>query len=507
MSKGKRYNGEDTHKLNMKKVIATIIALLVIIMFIIVVIKVINSSKDNSGKNITLAYYTAYENEKWGVINSKGETIIKPQYDEMIVIPNKEKDIFIVTYEVNYDNNSYKTKVIDKNNKELFSNYNKVEAIQNQDTQNSIWYSTSCLKVEKDGLYGLIDFSGKVLLECQYDSIEPLLTVKNSLVTIKDNKKGLVSETGTVIINNEYEDITALTLQYEDGYIVKNSEGKYGVIGTNKKIIVPVEYDQILNVKSEDTYVVKNSEKLMTYNSSSNTTIDIDANNVKSVDNKNIIVNKDDKYGIINISGEQVIEPKYQDLKYIFSDYYIAKLNDKYGIINSQDETKLEFNYDNLTYRKDADFIEGSISSEINSDLIDRNMEVKLSGIISEINIDKGYMKVRIENEYKYYNFKFEEKKNTQILLGNTLFLSKKDDKYGYVNKNGVVVVNYIYDDATEQNNSGYVAVKKDGKWGALDEKGNVVVEPTLTLENNPIIDFIGTWHLAEDINAGYYTK
>ena len=85
--------------------------------------------------------------------------------------------------------------------------------------------------------------------------------------------------------------------------------------------------------------------------------------------------------------------------------------------------------------------------------------------------------------------------------------MSKQDVKYGYVDQNNVVVINYIYDDATEQNDSGYVAVKKDGKWGAINSKGETVVEPKYTLENNPIVDFIGTWHLAEDINAGYYTK
>ena len=116
-------------------------------------------------------------------------------------------------------------------------------------------------------------------------------------------------------------------------------------------------------------------------------------------------------------------------------------------------------------------------------------------------------MKVRVNSDYKYYNFKFEEKKNTEILANNTLFLSKKDGKYGYVDKNNVVVVNYIYDDATEQNDSGYVAVKKNGKWGAINSKGETTVEPTLSLENNPIIDFIGSWHLAEDINANYYIK
>lgn len=139
--------------------------------------------------------------------------------------------------------------------------------------------------------------------------------------------------------------------------------------------------------------------------------------------------------------------------------------------------------------------------------MFDKNFSLKLSGIVSEINVDKGYMKVRVNSDYKYYNFKFEEKTNREILKSNTLFLSKKDGKYGYVDKDNVVVVNYIYDDATEQNESGFIAVKKDGKWGAINSKGETVVEPKYTLENNAIIDFIGSWHLAEDINANYYTK
>ena len=39
-----------------------------------------------------------------------------------------------------------------------------------------------------------------------------------------------------------------------------------------------------------------------------------------------------------------------------------------------------------------------------------------------------------------------------EILTDNTIFLDKKDGKYGFVDKNGVVVANYIYEDATEQN-------------------------------------------------------
>lgn len=505
MGRGRRYDKES--KLNIKKVAAVIIAIVVIIMFITIIVKLIKSNDKRTAKNIPVGYYAIYENQKWGVINGEGKIIIEPTYDEMIVIPDISKDVFIVTYDINYEDGTYKSKAINSKNQDLFTNYENVEAILNYNKQNSIFYYDNCLKVEKNGAYGLIDFSGKQLIDCLYDEITPVPYLKNSLITIKDDKKGLISSTGAVLINNEYISISGLTEKYEDGYIVKNSENKYGVIGTNKKIVVPVQYEDIESAHSGNYYIVKEDGKLKIFNSSTNEDIETNAAEVKSIDGENIIIKSGNNYGLIDISGEQKLEAKYQDLTYTFSEYYIAKENNKYGIIDSEGNVKLEFKYDYLTYRKDEDFIEGSNNESINSDIIDRNLEVKLSGIISSINLEDGYMKIRVNNEYQYYNFKFENKKNTELLSNNTLFLAKKDGKYGYINKDGVVVVNYIYDDATEQNKYGFAAVKKDGKWGAIDEEGNMVVECTLELKNNPIIDFIGTWHLAEDINSGYYTK
>ena len=97
--------------------------------------------------------------------------------------------------------------------------------------------------------------------------------------------------------------------------------------------------------------------------------------------------------------------------------------------------------------------------------------------------------------------------KVTEVLSSNTLFVSKKDGKYGFVDKNGNVVVDYIYDEAQEQNSYGFAAVKKDNLWGAIDSKGNVVVEPKYNLEDYLIIDFIGKWHLGQDINMNYYCE
>ena len=68
-------------------------------------------------------------------------------------------------------------------------------------------------------------------------------------------------------------------------------------------------------------------------------------------------------------------------------------------------------------------------------------------------------------------------------------------------------VVECIYDDAREQNEFGFAAVNKDGKWGALQSNGAVLLEPSVVLDNSINIDFIGTWHLNENVELNTYTK
>ena len=85
-------------------------------------------------------------------------------------------------------------------------------------------------------------------------------------------------------------------------------------------------------------------------------------------------------------------------------------------------------------------------------------------------------------------------------------FAFSENEKYGYENKNGERIVDCIYDDAKEQNEYGYISVKKDGLWGCLNKAGQVLVETRVNLDNNLVIDFIGQYHLGEDINLMYYT-
>lgn len=502
-SRGRRYDGEP--KLNIKKVIAVIIVLAVIIMCIALIIKFAKKEGNTDTKVVSNSYMSAYSNGKWGVINSKGEAVILPNYDEMILVPDPSKPVFICTSDVNIENGTYNSFAINNEGKKLFESYEKVEALQNMDTNGVVFYDTNALKVYKNGKYGLINLTGKELLSPEYDSINPLNKIKNSLLTVKDGKYGLVDNSGNSIIDNLYTEITALTNKYEDGYIVKNEDGKYGIINYNKKQVLECKYDEIKNVYGSNMYVVKEAGKVKVIDSNGNTKLESGFDEIVSIDSSNIVIKRNSKYGVVNSLGETKIEPTYEYLEYTFDGNYIAKKDGKYGIVNLSNETKVDFSYVNMIYMKDENFIKAE-REDFKTDLIDNNLSVKVTGTISEINSSKGYIKVRENGEYNYYNFKLEKKNAVEIFTSNTLFLAKKDGKYGYADKNGNVIIDYIYDDATEQNDYGYVAVKSGGVWGALDQNGKNVISPSYKLEQNTIISFVGKWHLAPDLNANYYT-
>lgn len=501
MSKGKRYETEG--KLNYQKVIAVILAIIVLIMFIFIIRNVFAQKEETIESS---AYYALYASDKWGVINQAGQTIIEPSYQEMIVIPDETKEVFLYTYDINEETGEYKTKAINSKNEAIFTDYEQVEPIINYDENNQAWYEKNILKVKKDGKYGLINLNGTQLLACEYEEITALQGIENSILIKKDGKFGLANDTGSILIEPNFTEIKNLGKTYKEGYITINQDGKYGVVSTTKMQLLENKYDEIKPVYLPNYFLVIEAGTLKVINSSGETILQEGFDDIKSETSKGFIFTKNNLYGEISKSGEILIEAKYQDLKEAKDGDYIAKQNEKYGIIDSVENIQLAFDYTAINYNETANLYIAE-KEDLNTYIIGPDYQIKITGILSELNEEKQYIKMRIEDDYKYFNFNCEEKANTEILNENTLFLSKQDGKYGFINKTGDVVVDYIYDDATEQNIQGYAGIKKDGLWGSIDKEGNIVIEPKYNLDNNFIINFIGKWHLGQDINMNYYCE
>ena len=574
----------------MKSKKGLIIFLIISLIIFIFICYNVFSKKDKYNINfeeINQRQYFLDFDEKYGVINKNGEEIIDTNFD-MIQIPNPSKDIFVCMSNYNAETGSYETKIYNKNREELFTNYEKVEAISRQESLDNIPYEKSVLKYKENGKYGLINLSGKKITKPIYDDIQALeykegmLTVKQNdkfgiiningdeiikvkydgiqadqyslnenhnkkagfIVSIKTNdgyKFGYINYKGKTLLETEYNEIARINYinddesvylvafkngqaglfknkskvlenEYEDiqfdninNLLILQRNGKQGVSDLDGKKIIQLEYDNIIitgnsiNAQKGDEVTVFNSEgeKLKNSNFIS----------VLETDNKNyfITIDKNENYGVIDKDDNVIIDNKYTFIDYLFDNYFVAQNEQKIGIVDDKGKEVIKFDYDVLQKIEGTDLIQG-IKNE-NIDLIDKNMKKILTMKNAQIDIKENYIKIYNSEDRKYLQYDGKEVSNINVIKEAKLFAKKSNNKWGFVDKNGNIKIQYTYDMVTELNEYGYAGIKLNGKWGVINSEGKIIQEPIYDLQElEP--QFIGKYYKV-DLGYGenFYTK
>ena len=150
-----------------------IIAILIIVGIVVFVINTQKHKKITPTEVSNYNYFVTEIDEKYGVIDKTGKTIIEPQY-EYIQIPNPEKPIFVCLYDYNVETREYNSKVLNESGKEILTQYSKVQAIPNNNTSINNSYQTNILKYKDNDKFGLISVDGKKITNAIYENIETL---------------------------------------------------------------------------------------------------------------------------------------------------------------------------------------------------------------------------------------------------------------------------------------------------------------------------------------------
>lgn len=297
--------------------------------------------------------YFVYKNENGlsGVIDNKGNLIIDAKYDNL-KIPNPTKDVF-ACYEG--------SKIVMKNSKgeTLYQNYDYVEPIKLKNIATDLMYEKTVLKYEKDGKYGIIDFSGNKITENTYDSIENLQYREGYLIVTKDNKYGIIDIEGKVLVQAVYDEVASDEFESEtnkykySGFIVsvKTDDGyKYGYVDYNGKVLLDTKYNDLarFNVMNEEkiSYIlVADNGKYGLYKKGKQI-IECEYQNIEYKEAGNVfLVQKAKKYGIANLKGKFILEPNYDQIEvngiysYVKQDNQIVVYNEK-GKVQNVSNTK-----------------------------------------------------------------------------------------------------------------------------------------------------------------------
>ncbi|MFR8145714.1 MAG: WG repeat-containing protein [Clostridia bacterium] len=427
---------------------------------------------------------------KYGIINFEGKSIIKPIYEEIRNMPYREGEL-IVKKQGKYG-------VVSINGGKLLDC--KYDYITGDN------YYSEEKKYELDGYivginnedgkmqYGYINNKREQILDVEFDKIYRMNDVKDDeniyLLAEKDGKIQLYKN-NKLLLDNNYQSIN---YSEDSKLLILQKDGRYGVTDLNGKQILSVDYEQI-RIPGDYIIAIKDGKQVI-FDLVGTQKENLAYTNILKTENENynITVDKNDKYGVINKDGNILIGNKYNYIQYLYDNYFIVGgETGKSGIINDKGEEILPIKYEVIQKLDKNNIVQAMVGNVL--ELYSKEMNNIVSMENGKIEINDEYIKVYSNNQTTYVSNDGTLKTNFEI-FNNNIFASEREGKWGFVDKDNNVVVDYQYDKVTEVNELGFAGIKKDGKWGVIDGKANIILEPTYKIpEQNGEPYFIGKYY------------
>lgn len=428
------------------------------------------------------------QNGKYGLINLDGQIVANAEYDEIKSLKNKPGKLL-----VKKDNNYG---VLDSNGNIIIDIKYASVVGDGYCTENDGYTKTGYIVREKTDTgyyYGYINANTEILLKPEFETIERILNYKDSsnvyLIGMKNGKKGFYKNEKT-IIDNKYQSIT---YSENSNIIVAGTSKNYFFYNLEGKQILDSKYQEY-SLAGNYISVLENDERKL-YDTNGNYLTNIAYKSIRETENPNyfITVDENNRYSIMNKSTE--VKDTYANLKYAFDDYFIFTNDEnKMGLLNVWQGIVIEPEYDSILKIENIKALEAKKGNE--TTIYSKNLK-KISTISDSIveNIKEKFAVIYSDTEMIYLDENGNQISNLNI-FDNKLYSIKQNDKWGFQDKSGKIVVECTYDMVTEINEYGFAGIKKDGKWGIVNSDGFVISEPNYEIETYYFPSFIGKTYI-----------
>ncbi|MBK8805159.1 MAG: WG repeat-containing protein [Bacteroidales bacterium] len=260
----------------------------------------------------------------------------------------------------------------------------------------------------------------------------------------KDQKIGL--KRGTKKITEPIFDKLKMPFDSATGTTQAFVNGKWGIIDTTGKTIIPFSFDSI---QVTNKYILtQNSGLFALYDLVGNIILPLEYSSITPDLNGNFVVALNNKYGVvtkINDTVVSVIPLQYDLVKYDGSIYYFVYQNNKTGIIDNAGKILLETNYEEV--------MEIAYLPEEHLKLFKFTLNGK-QGIIT------GFGDLIVKPEFDFIETFVKKIARVQ-----------SKNKWGFIGIRGEVLVEPIYDQLAQFGNDGTAQFLYNGRKGFLERK------------------------------------
>lgn len=335
--------------------------------------------------------------------------------------------------------------------------------------------------LEQNQKYGVIDKNGNIIIEAEYEAVQIPNPSKAIFVCVKEYNEN-TKEYETVVYNEKkevllsnYKNIQSISIYtnvnstpYEKSVLTYKENGKYGLINLEGKQITKPVYDEISSINyKEGTFLVKQNEL----------------------------------EGIINMKGKVIIKCEYESVT--SDNYYSENGNNKQAGFIVSKKTEDGYRYGYANYR-------GTIILNPIYTQLERVTEIANEKGVYFIAFKNGQAGL-LKNNKEILNYEYED---IQYNVLGSIFVTKRNGKYGAVNQEGTTVLYPEYDNVytggmylnalkdkdififdlngnkietnevsktKTENANYYITIDKNNKYKVVDSKDNIIIDKDYT--------------------------
>lgn len=230
------------------------------------------------------------QNGKWGFTDQYGRTKVKPTFDEVGTVPDRES---------------------------------------------GLW------PVKKDDKWGFINKNGKLTVPVQFDEVGNYFDYLSGLCAVKlDGKWGYMNRKGVVVVPIEFDEIGE-SFDRESGLCPVKKDNKWGYLSRSGQLSIPIKYDFVTPFSNERA-CVKNGELFFSISPSGKINFSYPCDSLAIFGTDHYLIKKDRQYGVLDSSGNAYVELIYDDIRRGWEESFIIKKDGLWGVFKDG-----EFDFEN----------------------------------------------------------------------------------------------------------------------------------------------------------------
>lgn len=276
---------------------------------------ILNYEYEDISYNSLNDIFIVQRNGKKGVVNKEGNIILHPEYDNilfggMYLNTEKQNETFIF---------------------DLQGNQVETDKVSLTATDNENYY----IAIDENDIYTVVDQNGNTLIDRDYSYIEYL--PGNYFIVARDGKNGVIDSTGKLVIDLKYtsifrlNDTNILQAEIAEDKTIELYNFNMQKIASMDQAIVR-EYEPSDSI-SQKCIMLASSDDFLYFDMSGNS---LEAKDIFK--NSQLFAKKiNEKWGFVDYDGNLRIQNEY-DMVTDFNEYGFAGINQdgKWGIINAQ---------------------------------------------------------------------------------------------------------------------------------------------------------------------------